>query len=129
MGQVLSHPCIHVPISIAEMVSADNLNFDCLELIVSYLAGRDLYSVTHVSRSFLAAALPLLYRSLTFHLGNGKRYPKVRLQLPYYLSALTVSRNRQVMTAFDTVKLHPRLAVHVHHIGKAVVIFSGITNN
>ncbi|KAI0791563.1 hypothetical protein BC629DRAFT_369775 [Irpex lacteus] len=79
------------------MVSADNLNFDCLELIVSYLAGRDLYSVTHVSRSFLAAALPLLYRSLTFHLGNGKRYPKV-------------------MTAFDTVKLHPRLAVHVHHI-------------
>ncbi|KAI0089386.1 hypothetical protein BDY19DRAFT_942170 [Irpex rosettiformis] len=79
------------------MVSADNLNFDCLELIVSYLAGPDLYSVTHVSRSFLTAALPLLYRTLSFNLGNGKRYPKV-------------------MSAFDTVKLHPGLAVHVHHI-------------
>ncbi|KAI0701843.1 hypothetical protein BC835DRAFT_1264617 [Cytidiella melzeri] len=79
------------------MGTADNLNLDCLELIVSYLLGNDLFNVSHVSRSFLAAAMPQLYRTLTFHLGNGKRYPKI-------------------MTAFDTVNLYPHLAVHVHHI-------------
>lgn len=59
------------------MVSADNLNFDCLELIFAHLSGNDLVSVLQVSRSFLAAVLPQLYRTLFFHLGNGKRYPKV----------------------------------------------------
>jgi hypothetical protein len=63
------------------MVSADNLNFDCLQLIISYLAERDLFAVAHVSRSFLTAALPRLYRNLTFHLGNGKRYPKVSIYI------------------------------------------------
>ncbi|KAI0342514.1 hypothetical protein BDW22DRAFT_1357892 [Trametopsis cervina] len=79
------------------MVSADNLNFDCLELIFAHLSGNDLVSVLQVSRSFLAAVLPQLYRTLFFHLGNGKRYPKV-------------------ITAFDTVSLRPHLAVHVHNI-------------
>lgn len=62
------------------MGSADNLNYDCLQLIISYLAGDDLFAVAHVSRSFLTVALPQLYRNLTFHLGNGKRYPKVSMR-------------------------------------------------
>ena len=109
------------------MVSADNLNFDCLELIVSYLAGPDLYSFTHVSRSFLAAALPLLYRNLNFHLGNGKRYPKASAGLLVVIfCAYPLSK---VMTAFDTVKRHPRLALHVHHIGESLSNFSSVISS
>lgn len=61
------------------MVSADNLNFDCLELIFAYLSGNDLVSVSLVSRSFLAAAIPRVYKTLTFGLNQAKRYPSVRL--------------------------------------------------
>ena len=61
------------------MVSADNLNLDCLEIIVQHLTGNDLVSVALVSKSFLAAVVPRLYRSLYFHTGNAKRYPSVCL--------------------------------------------------
>ena len=60
------------------MVSADNLNLDCLDLIFSYLYGNDLVSVSLVSRSFLAGVIPRLYRSLVFKLNQAKRYPAVR---------------------------------------------------
>lgn len=61
------------------MVSADNLNLDCLELIFAYLTGNDLPSVTLVSKSFFAGVVPFLYRSLVYHLGNAKRRPAVRI--------------------------------------------------
>lgn len=59
------------------MVSADNLNLDCLELVFAYLAGNDLVSVALVSKSFHAGVIPYLYRTLVYHLGNAKKYPKV----------------------------------------------------
>lgn len=62
------------------MGSADNLNFDCLELIVGHLSANDLTAASLVSRSFLAATIPKLYHTLTFHLGNGKRFPNVSIR-------------------------------------------------
>lgn len=59
------------------MVSADNLNLDCLELVFAHLSGNDLFSVSLVSKSFLAGIVPFLYRTLAYHLGNAKRYPAV----------------------------------------------------
>ncbi|KAI0664068.1 hypothetical protein C8Q70DRAFT_905338 [Cubamyces menziesii] len=79
------------------MVSADNLNFDCLEIIFTYLSGNDLVSVSLVSRSFLAAAIPRIYRTLAFGLNQAKRYPTV-------------------ISPFTTVLEHPNLASHVRHI-------------
>ncbi|KAH9947752.1 hypothetical protein B0H21DRAFT_691376 [Amylocystis lapponica] len=79
------------------MVSADNLNLDCLELIFAYLYGNDLVSVSLVSRSFLAGIIPRLYRSLVFKLNQAKRYPAV-------------------MSPFASVLAHPSLSVHVRHI-------------
>ncbi|KAI0922795.1 hypothetical protein AcW1_002643 [Taiwanofungus camphoratus] len=79
------------------MVSADNLNLDCLELIFAYLHGNDLVSVSLVSRSFLAGVIPRLYRALFFKLNQAKRYPAI-------------------MSPFASVLAHPGLAVHVRHI-------------
>ncbi|KAI0643772.1 hypothetical protein C8Q79DRAFT_1002362 [Trametes meyenii] len=79
------------------MVSADNLNFDCLELIFAYLSRNDLVSVALVSRSFLAAAIPRLYRNLTFGLNQAKRYPSI-------------------ISPFAAILAHPNLALHVRHI-------------
>ena len=58
------------------MVSADNLNLDCLELVFACLAAQDLVRAAPVSRAFYAAAVPQLYRALFVHVGNAKRYPK-----------------------------------------------------
>ena len=69
------------------MVSADNMNLDCLELIFAYLSGNDLVSVSLVSRSFLVAAIPRLYRTLTFTLKQAKRYPSVRLPVENLMHA------------------------------------------
>jgi hypothetical protein len=60
------------------MVSATNLNFDVLQIIFSYLSPHDLASVSQVNQSFLAGALPRLYRSLGFYHNQAKRYPRVR---------------------------------------------------
>jgi len=79
------------------MVSADNLNLDCLELIFAYLYGNDLVSVSLVSRSFLAGIIPRLYRSLIFKLNQAKRYPVI-------------------LSPFASVLRHPNLATHVRHI-------------
>jgi F-box-like len=79
------------------MVSADNLHMDVLELIFAYLSGNDLVSVSLVSRSFLVAVIPKLYRRLFFSLHQSKR--------------------EGVLTPFTTVRMHPQLAVHVHRIG------------
>jgi hypothetical protein len=59
------------------MVSADNLNLDVLELIFAFLSGNDLASATIVSRSFLVAVLPRLYRVLNFRMSHSKKYPTV----------------------------------------------------
>ncbi|KAI0372450.1 hypothetical protein BV20DRAFT_1062018 [Pilatotrama ljubarskyi] len=79
------------------MVSADNLNFDCLELIFAYLSGNDLVAVSLVSRSFLAAAIPRLYRRLFFGLNQAKRYPSI-------------------ISPFAAILEHPNLASHVRYI-------------
>ncbi|KAI0356948.1 hypothetical protein OH77DRAFT_1495200 [Trametes cingulata] len=79
------------------MVSADNLNFDCLELIFAYLSGNDLVSMSLVSRSFLAAAIPRIYRRLFFGLNQAKRYPSI-------------------ISPFAAILEHPNLASHVRHI-------------
>lgn len=56
------------------MVSADNLNLDVLELIFAHLSSiDDLASVALVSRSFLAAVIPKLYRKLSYGLHQSKR--------------------------------------------------------
>lgn len=50
--------------------SADNLNLDVLELIFTYLDQHDLFSLSLISQNFLAAATPLLYRSIKYDLGQ-----------------------------------------------------------
>jgi len=60
------------------MVSAESLNFDVLQIIFSHLSPHDLASVSQVNQSFLAGALPRLYRSLCFYHSQAKRYPRVR---------------------------------------------------
>ncbi len=97
------------------MGSADNLNLDCLEFIFAYLSGQDLFSVSLVSRSFLAGVVPRLYRALVCHLGNAKRYPSVSSSRTYFCA--TYIEWPKVSTAFDAVNKHPNLAVHVQHIG------------
>jgi hypothetical protein len=61
------------------MVSAENLNLDVLELIFAHLSGHDLTSVSLVSRTFFAGAIPTLYRNITYRLKEAKAYDTVRL--------------------------------------------------
>ncbi|KAF9807539.1 hypothetical protein IEO21_08180 [Rhodonia placenta] len=79
------------------MVTADNLNLDCLELIFAHLYGNDLVSVSLVSRSFLAGVIPRLYRTLVFKLNQAKRYPAI-------------------LSPFAAVLAHQNLTSHVRHI-------------
>ncbi|KAF9460379.1 hypothetical protein BDZ94DRAFT_1223135 [Collybia nuda] len=79
------------------MVSADSLNLDVLEVIFTYLFGRDLPAVALVSRAFLAGVIPRLYRTLAFRIHHAKRYPKIP-------------------SAFSAVLAHPHLATHVRNI-------------
>ncbi|KIY47500.1 hypothetical protein FISHEDRAFT_45143 [Fistulina hepatica ATCC 64428] len=75
------------------MVSADNLNYDVLEVIFAFLSGNDLPSVALVSRSFLAGIIPRLYSKIAFRESHAKRYPRV-------------------MTPFASIVAHPDLASH-----------------
>lgn len=61
------------------MVSADNLNHDVLEQILGFLSDNDLPSTALVSQSFLAAALPRLYKSISYRLRHSKGYNVVSL--------------------------------------------------
>ena len=63
------------------MVSADNLNLDVLELIFAYISAPDLTSVSLVSRSFLAGAVPTLYRTIVYRLREAKAYGSVCLSI------------------------------------------------
>jgi len=64
-----------------DMVSAQNLNLDVLELVFAHLAtGNDLASVALVNRSFLAGVIPRLYETLLFRLSQAKRYPSASLR-------------------------------------------------
>lgn len=60
-----------------DMVSADNLNLDVLELIFLHLSGNDLPAVALVSRSFFAGVIPRLYRTIPFRIHQAKRYANV----------------------------------------------------
>lgn len=59
------------------MVSADNLNLDVLELICSFLTGKDLPSVALVSQSFHAAVIARLYKTISYRLKQSKGYDTV----------------------------------------------------
>ena len=61
----------------SQMVSADNLNLDVLQLIFDHITERDIVSVTLVSRSFFYGAVPRLYRNIVFKESHAKRYLKV----------------------------------------------------
>jgi len=63
------------------MVTADNLNFDVLTLVLSFLGNYDLVSACLVSQSFRASATPLLYRKVSFRLDQMKKWPKVSLHV------------------------------------------------
>ncbi|KAH9996258.1 hypothetical protein BJV77DRAFT_942450 [Russula vinacea] len=84
------------------MVTAESLNFDVLQIIFSYLSHPDLASVSQVCHSFLAGALPRLYRSLGFYHNQAKRYPRI-------------------VTPFAVVTAHPNLAAHVQNIDLRVI--------
>jgi hypothetical protein len=63
---------------VTTMVSADNLDFDVLTIIFSFLSSvNDYASIALVSKSFLEAVIPRLYRSLKYSLHHAKRYPRV----------------------------------------------------
>lgn len=100
------------------MVSADNLNFDCLQLIFAYLQVNDLVSVSLVSRSFLAAAVPRLYRRLVFRLNQAKRYSSVRHDGPPTLHPTESDiLSTKIISPFASVLAHPNLSLHVRSIG------------
>ena len=103
------------------MVSADNLNLDCLEIIFAYLAGKDLVAVSLVSKSFLAGVIPHLFRTLFVHVGNTKKWPRVRHSDASKHTILT--RLQQVPSPFDIIVSHPNLAVHVRSIGWSSALF------
>ncbi|PCH36878.1 hypothetical protein WOLCODRAFT_127783 [Wolfiporia cocos MD-104 SS10] len=89
------------------MVSADNLNLDCLEIIFALLHESDLVSVSLVSRSFLAGVIPRLYRTLAFKVNQTKRYPSI-------------------ISPFASVVAHPNLASHVRNIDLRAVPLSRV---
>lgn len=89
------------------MVNADSLNFDVLEVICSFLSGQDLASVAQVSRSFLAGALPRLYKNVWYRLREGKAYA-----------------SGQVLSPFSVILQHPSLAIHVRSIDIETVPFT-----
>jgi len=63
------------------MVSADNLDYDVLSIVFSYLANpNDYASIALVSKSFQVAVIPKLYKTLSFRLHHAKRYPSVCMQ-------------------------------------------------
>ena len=65
----------------AGMVSADNLSFDVLEYIFSYVHESDFVSISLVSSSFYDAIISRLYRKISFGPAHAKRYKKVRYHL------------------------------------------------
>jgi hypothetical protein len=104
-----------------DMVNAQNLNLDVLELVFAHLAtGNDLAAVALVSRSFLAGVIPRLYETLLFRLSQAKRYPSVSsrlIRLPQVaFNALTLSQ--KVTAPFAAILKHPGLAKHVRNIGE-----------
>jgi len=104
------------------MVSAESLNFDVLQIIFSYLSLPDLASVSQVSQSFLAGALPRLYRSLCFYHNQAKRYPKVRYPSRPRVSSPVCDSclPKKIVTPFAVVTAHPHLAAHVQAIGRCL---------
>ncbi|KAF4612878.1 hypothetical protein D9613_010997 [Agrocybe pediades] len=81
------------------MVSADNLNFDVLELIFTFLSGNDLPSLALVSKSFLAAVTPRLYRTISYRFRQSKGY-----------------NVGNPVSPFSVIVTHSHLAAHVREI-------------
>ncbi|KAH9973975.1 hypothetical protein BGW80DRAFT_1445030 [Lactifluus volemus] len=80
---------------------------------VSFGLGKDLASVSQVNQSFLASALPRLYRSLPFYHNQAKRYPRVG---PFIHTLFITYASSKILTPFAVVKAHPHLAAHVQTI-------------
>ena len=111
------------------MVSAESLNFDVLQIIFSYLSPPDLASVSQVSQSFLAGALPRLYRSLCFYHNQAKRYPKVRYPSRPRVSTPVCCDSclpEKIVTPFAVVTAHPHLAAHVQALGRCLSFFRDV---
>jgi hypothetical protein len=101
-----------------DMVNAQNLNLDVLELVFAHLAtGNDLASVALVSRSFLAGVIPRLYETLLFRLSQAKRYPSVSSRL-IRLPQVALTLSQKVTAPFAAILKHPGLAKHVRNIGE-----------
>jgi hypothetical protein len=101
-----------------DMVSAQNLNLDVLELVFAHLAtGNDLASVALVSRSFFAGVIPRLYETLLFRLSQAKRYPSASSRF-IRLSLVALTRLEKVTAPFAAILKHPGLAKHVRNIGE-----------
>ncbi|TFK29497.1 hypothetical protein FA15DRAFT_664042 [Coprinopsis marcescibilis] len=94
------------------MVSADNLNFDVLELILSFLSNKDATSVALVSRSFLAGIIPTLYKNVWYQLRESKAYT-----------------SGQITSPFAVIVKHPGLAVHVRTIDLESVPYISLTKS
>lgn len=87
------------------MVSAGNLNLDVLELISGYLDQHDLFNFCLVSQNFVAAATPILYRSIGYHFSPSSNAAlKVSLVLP---SLVSVSWNDHRRAAFIGLRHDP----------------------
>jgi hypothetical protein len=101
-----------------DMVNAQNLNLDVLELVFAHLAtGNDLAAVALVSRSFLAGVIPRLYETLLFRLSQAKRYPSVSSRL-IRLPQVALTLSQKVTAPFAAILKHPGLAKHVRNIGE-----------
>jgi len=65
------------------MVSADNLNHDVLEQILGFLSENELPSAALVSKSFLAAAIPRMYKTIPYRLRHSKGYNTASLYFTF----------------------------------------------
>ena len=72
--------CGRLPLALWPMVSADSLNLDVLEFISAHLDQHDLFHLSLVSRNFVAAATPILYRSIGYHFSQSAN-PALRVSL------------------------------------------------
>ena len=69
------------------MVSADSLNLDVLEVIFAHLDQHDLFHLCLTSQNFLAAAMPILYSSISYHLSQSS---DLALRVSFVRTSLTV---------------------------------------
>ncbi|KAJ2919726.1 hypothetical protein MD484_g699, partial [Candolleomyces efflorescens] len=99
------------------MVSADNLNLDVLELIFAYISAPDLTSVSLVSRSFLAGAVPTLYRTIVYRLREAKAYGSIMSPFVVLLTHKGLLKHVRTIDIQAVPKTnHPKIRIQPHSI-------------